>query len=77
MTAYYQRPEGCFCDYNPDTTNGPEEFCPHHGRSYSDLVEMIERQAAEIERLRGQGPYHHPREWLVEDWHGKAKGIDG
>jgi hypothetical protein len=33
------RPEGCICDYNPETTNGPEEHCPHHGRPYEYWVE--------------------------------------
>ena len=26
------RPAGCICNYNPETTDGPEEDCPWHGR---------------------------------------------
>lgn len=39
---------GCICDCNPGTTNGPEEFCSHHGRPY---YEAVDRLSAEIERL--------------------------
>lgn len=39
---------GCICDCNPDTTNGPEEFCSHHGRPYYEAVDLL---TAEIQRL--------------------------
>lgn len=48
------RDGGCICDVNPETTNGPDEFCPWHGRTYRELVEGLESQAAEIERLRAE-----------------------
>lgn len=48
-----QRDGECICDGNPATTYGPDEFCPWHGRSYNELVERLESQAAEVERLQG------------------------
>ncbi len=39
---------GCICDCNPDTTNGPDEFCSHHGRPYYEAVDLL---TAEIDRL--------------------------
>ena len=36
----------CTCDYNPETTDGPDEFCPFHGRSYGEWVEWAERVEA-------------------------------
>lgn len=39
---------GCICDRNPETTNGPDEFCSHHGRPY---YEAVDRLTAEIDRL--------------------------
>lgn len=37
----------CICDTSPET-GGPEEFCPWHGRPYSELLDIITRQQAEI-----------------------------
>lgn len=37
----------CICDGNPETTDGPDEFCPWHGRPYRELVEILDRLAAE------------------------------
>jgi hypothetical protein len=48
-----ERDGGCICDCNPETTDGPDEFCPWHGRTYRELVEGLESQAAEVERLQG------------------------
>lgn len=39
---------GCICDCNPGTTNGPEEYCSHHGRPY---YEVVDRLTAKIEQL--------------------------
>lgn len=48
MAAMKRSRDGeCTCDGNPATTDGPDEFCPYHGRSYRELVEIIERQAAQ------------------------------
>jgi hypothetical protein len=47
-----QRPEGCYCDYSPETSDGPEEFCPHHGRPYAEVVEMLETMAKETKWAR-------------------------
>lgn len=33
------RDGACICDYNPDTTGGPLEDCPFHGRPYAYWVE--------------------------------------
>ncbi len=53
MNAMKRERDGdCICDGNPATTDGPDEFCPWHGRSYRELVEGLESQAAEAERLR-------------------------
>lgn len=38
----------CICDCNPETTNGPEEYCSHHGRPY---YEVVDRLTAKIEQL--------------------------
>ena len=39
---------GCICDCNPETTNGPDEYCSHHGRPY---YEVVDRLTAKIEQL--------------------------
>lgn len=45
-----ERDGECICNNGPDT-EGPDEFCPWHGRRYNELVEGLESQAAEVERL--------------------------
>jgi hypothetical protein len=47
-----ERDGECICNTGPDA-DGPDEFCPWHGRRYTELVEGLETQAAELERLRG------------------------
>lgn len=47
-----RRDGDCICDHNPETTSGPDEFCPWHGRPYRELVEGLESQGDQIERLR-------------------------
>ena len=42
----------CICDLNPATTDGPQEFCPEHGRPYSDLLDGIESQARQLADIR-------------------------
>jgi hypothetical protein len=54
-----ERDGDCICNRGPDT-EGPDEFCPWHGRPYLELVDGLESQAAEIERLRSVGEVHHP-----------------
>ena len=34
-----ERDGACICDYNPETTDGPQEDCPFHGRPYAYWVE--------------------------------------
>lgn len=44
----------CVCDTNPETTDGPEEHCPHHGRNYGEWVErgvMLQAKVARVEAL--------------------------
>jgi hypothetical protein len=47
-TGQLDRHGPCICSKGPDT-DGPDEFCPYHGRLYDDVVEM---GAHEIGRLR-------------------------
>jgi hypothetical protein len=42
-----ERDGGCICNNGPDT-DGPDEFCPWHGRRYSELVDIIVRQQAQL-----------------------------
>ena len=39
----------CICDYNPETTDGPQEDCPFHGRSYAYWIERGDALAARLE----------------------------
>lgn len=49
--------EDCICDWNPDTTDGPQEDCPQHGRRYSEVWEFlykeIETKRALLNRVEG------------------------
>jgi hypothetical protein len=47
-----QRDGDCICDGNPETTYGPDEFCPWHGMPYRELVEIIVRQQAQLNEGR-------------------------
>lgn len=38
-----ERDGECICDGNPETTNGPEEDCPWHGREYRYWVDGCDR----------------------------------
>lgn len=42
----------CICDRNPETSDGPDEFCPWDGRPYREVVGILEQQAAELAELR-------------------------
>ncbi|WP_087075917.1 hypothetical protein [Mycobacterium dioxanotrophicus] len=46
-----QRDGDCTCNTGPDT-EGPDEFCPWHGREYRFLADELVRLAAEVERLQ-------------------------
>lgn len=49
-----ERDGACICDYNPDTTDGPQEDCPFHGRPYAYWIERGDALASrlnEAERL--------------------------
>lgn len=47
-----ERDGECICNIGPDT-DGPDEFCPWHGRRYAELVNIIVRQQSEINELTG------------------------
>lgn len=57
-TAEHERDElraerdDCCCDKNPETTDGPSETCPRHGRHYSEWVEWGTALANAVERVR-------------------------
>jgi hypothetical protein len=54
MKAMKRERDGeCVCNTGPDT-DGPDEFCPWHGRPYPELVDRLTSQAAEIAQLREQ-----------------------
>lgn len=62
-TPLCSRPDGCNCNYGPDT-EGPHEFCPQHGRSYEDLVEIIEHWRGWTYKYRGEDCYFElPFNW--------------
>lgn len=42
-----ERDGACICDYDPETTEGPVEHCPFHGRPYSYWVERADRTTAD------------------------------
>ena len=47
----------CSCDTNPETTSGPEEDCPHHGRNYAEWVERgdtLQERLTRVEALAGK-----------------------
>ena len=46
-----ERDGACICDYNPDTTDGPQEDCPFHGRPYAYWIERGDVLAARLERV--------------------------
>lgn len=43
----------CHCNTNPDTTEGPEEDCPQHGRPYSYWVSTVETLTNQLEEKAG------------------------
>ena len=44
----------CHCDKNPETTNGPEEDCPQHGRPVAEVWGLVERAEAEWDHARAE-----------------------
>lgn len=46
-----ERDGECICNRGPDT-EGPDEFCPWHGRPYPELVNIIESQAKQLAAVR-------------------------
>lgn len=49
-----ERDGACICDYDPATTDGPQEDCPFHGRPYSYWIERGDTLADERDELRCQ-----------------------
>lgn len=56
--------EKCHCDYNPETTQGPEEDCPLHGRPYSYWVSKADEAGMAVHRV----------EQLCDRWDRTSKG---
>lgn len=46
-----ERDGPCTCDYNPETTGGPEEDCPFHGRSYAEWVQRGDTLAERLSTI--------------------------
>ena len=44
----------CHCDKNPETTNGPEEDCPQHGRPVAEVWDLVKRAEAGWDRARAE-----------------------
>ena len=44
----------CHCDKHPETTNGPEEDCPQHGRPVAEVWGLVERAEAEWDHARAE-----------------------
>lgn len=72
----------CICNYGPGT-EGPDEFCPRHGRTYDDLLAQWQ---ADYERLTEAGRAAEQRladltkaiRDLADGWESKApRLIDG
>jgi hypothetical protein len=57
-----ERDGECICNTGPDT-EGPDEFCPWHGRRYSELVEIIVQQQAQINAAALDAATSPPDRW--------------
>ena len=44
----------CHCDKHHETTNGPEEDCPQHGRPVAEVWGLVERAEAEWDHARAE-----------------------
>lgn len=70
-----ERDGDCICDTNPETTDGPDECCPWHGRAYSDWIDwgvtlqecVVERDAtiARVREVAARGG--QPGRWVLSD----------
>lgn len=65
-----ERDGDCICNTGPDT-EGPDEFCPWHGRPYAYWVDNLVRQGAALNALRGAvtelSAMHYPARSAVCD----------
>lgn len=68
-----ERDGACICDYNPSTTDGPNECCPFHGRPYDYwiargdvLLRLNEAALAKVSRV----------EALADEWASDPVGGD-
>jgi len=57
----------CICDHNPSTTDGPQEFCPEHGRPYPELLGRIDHQAAQLAAIREINSLKLPGMQVLDD----------
>lgn len=44
----------CHCDKNPETTNGPEDDCPQHGRPVAEVWDLVKRAEAGWDHARAE-----------------------
>ena len=44
----------CHCDKHPETTNGPEEDCPQHGRPVAEVWDIVKRAEAGWDHARAE-----------------------
>lgn len=56
--------EMCHCDYNPETTDGPQEDCPVHGRPYSYWVRQTHQAEQQLQAVMA----------LCDRWDALSKG---
>jgi len=72
------RDGACICDYNPETTEGPVEDCPFHGRPYAYWIERgdalqarAEKAEADLAAAEQRGAVKALRD-AFEEWPGLA-----
>lgn len=46
--------EPCVCNYGPDS-DGPDEYCPRHGRTYNELLGFLQELSQQNQELAKRG----------------------
>ena len=76
LKSEVERHGECICNTGPGT-DGPEEFCPRHGRPYNDALEYMDRIIKSDRAERADGDAQARRLLLAAlDWI-PAGAIDG
>ena len=44
----------CICNHNTETTDGPDECCPKHGRTYAEWIERGDILQQRLEQVQAQ-----------------------